>query len=101
MPKILTFEDFYSQLNQEFQIKQESGKWIAAKLIEANELQFKYSDTQEEDRTSFSLVFHTGIDVHLPQKMYSFEHDELGENQIFLVQLSPDDTGNRYEAVFT
>ena len=101
MRKRLSLGDFHSQLNSEFLIEQEPRKWIAAKLIEAKELQYEYSDAQEGMRTSFSLVFHTGIDVYLPQKMYAFKHDELGEINIFLVPLLPDDTGNRYEAVFT
>lgn len=98
MSKILSFEDFNTHLNDFFQIEQESGKWVTARLVEATELQFKYSDVQGETRASFSLVFHT--DFFLSQQMYTFKHDELGVTQIFIVPLSTGTDGNRYEAVF-
>jgi hypothetical protein len=37
----------------------------------------------------------------LPQRIYRLEHDELGALDLFLVPIGRDDSGVRYEAVFT
>jgi hypothetical protein len=101
MNEVLKFQDFQSRLNQEFHIEQESEKWIAVKLVEASELKLKFADTSGVERTSFALVFRAGSDVHLSQSTYTIKHEELGEHQIFLVPIQPDEDGTRYEAVFT
>jgi len=37
----------------------------------------------------------------LPQRIYRVEHDAIGVCEIFLVPLTPDADGARYQAVFT
>jgi len=101
MTKTLSFRDFKSRRNHEFQIEQESNKWIAAKLVEAKKLKFKYSGAGEVQKNAFSLVFQAMSDVYLPQRIYTIKHVELGEHQIFLVPIRPDDDGTYFEAVFT
>jgi len=52
-------------------------------------------------REPFSILFRGPWDPILPQRIYSVEHAELGRFDLFLVPLEPDDSGARYEAVFT
>src|SRR5436309_3177 len=51
-------------------------------------------------RAPFSLVFRGPLEPVLPQRIYRFEHDELGSFELFIVPLGPDESGMRYEAVF-
>ncbi len=53
-------------------------------------------------RAPFSLIFRSpGERRHAPQQIYTVRHPELGEIEIFLVPIGPDERGMRYEAVFT
>jgi hypothetical protein len=49
----------------------------------------------------FSLVFRAGQRDDVPQQIFRVRHDPLGELDIFLVPLGPDEVGMRYEAVFS
>jgi hypothetical protein len=101
MPELLQFKDFLPLLNQEFQIEQEPGKWVPVELIETTELKFNYPVTGGEGRTPFSIVFRASPEVQLLQKNCLIKHSELGEHQIFIVPLQPDENGTYYEAVYT
>ena len=48
----------------------------------------------------FSVYFKGPTRPFLPQKLYTLQHDQMGEFEIFLVPLSQNDQGFRYEAVF-
>jgi hypothetical protein len=48
----------------------------------------------------FSAFFRGPGDHFLQQKMYSFNHEQMGAFELFLVPVSQDQSGFRYEAVF-
>jgi hypothetical protein len=48
----------------------------------------------------FSAFFFGPLDPYLPQNTYSFEHEQMGAFDMFLVPVSRDESGFRYEAVF-
>jgi hypothetical protein len=52
-------------------------------------------------RQPFSLVFRGPHEPLLPQRIYSLRHPSLGALEIFLVPIGPDESGQRYEAVFS
>lgn len=52
-------------------------------------------------RTPFSLLFRGPREPVLAQRIQRLEHDALGPLEIFLVPVGRDDTGTRYEAVFS
>jgi len=52
-------------------------------------------------RAPFSLVFRGPGTPVLPQRIYRMAHAEVGEFELFLVPIGPDEQGLRYEAVFT
>jgi hypothetical protein len=47
----------------------------------------------------FSLIFHGPPEPWYPQGIMRLSHAELGEDDLFLVPLGPDELGMRYEAV--
>lgn len=49
---------------------------------------------------SFSLVFRGPVATVLNQGTYQFTHNSLGEFNIFIVPIDPDEEGQRYEAIF-
>jgi hypothetical protein len=51
------------------------------------------------DHPAFSLLFHAPGTGHLPQQIFTMGHAELGEFDLFLVPLGPEDDRMRYEAV--
>jgi hypothetical protein len=53
-------------------------------------------------RVPFSLMFHApDPSWYAPQQTFSLRHPELGELDLFLVPLGPDDRGMRYQAVIS
>jgi hypothetical protein len=55
----------------------------------------------EGARQPFTLLFHGVFDPWLPQAIYPFDHPALGEFDMFIVPVGPDEVGMRYEAVFS
>ncbi|MBV9196332.1 MAG: hypothetical protein JO168_19520 [Solirubrobacterales bacterium] len=90
----LTAEDFRPLVGTHFGV---AAGPFASELIEVNEL----------DRTAgpglrlpFSLVFRGPLEPLLRQGIHRLEHGQLGELDLFLVPIGPDQAGMRYEAVF-
>ena len=52
-------------------------------------------------RQPFSLVFRGPMAPVWPQSIYRLTRDGLGDLDVFLVPIGPDEIGLRYEAVFT
>ncbi len=49
----------------------------------------------------FHLFFHhPRTDVHLPQKTYRLKHAVLGEIDVFMVPLGPQENGMCYQVIF-
>lgn len=89
----LDHEIFSQHLNTNFRIYA-GGSSIGAELSTVSELLL--SSQQER----FAIVFRGPTEPFLNQGTYRFEHDEMGEFQLFIVPLRRDDDGTSYEAVF-
>lgn len=48
----------------------------------------------------FSVIFKSTDTTAHPQAVYSFMHDELGEQSLFIVPIGQTESGIQYEAVF-
>lgn len=86
-----TSETFADRIGEIFEVVPADGPPLELVLAEC-----------EADRYegSFSLLFHA-LDGRLePQQTFRARHAELGEFDLFLVPLGPDERGMRYEAVF-
>jgi len=90
----LTHEAFTKHLGAKFEAKLEPEKSVELELTEVSEL--KQSARQEQ----FSIVFLGPNDIFLGQGMRQLKHEEFGEFEIFIVPISQEENGYRYQAVF-
>jgi len=96
----LSYTDFTVHRNSVFNIQLSSEKCFDATLIDVSPLENK--GAEDFGRTPFSLVFHIeNKEQLLQQGIYRISHNAMGAFEIFLVPLGPDDSGIRYEAIFT
>lgn len=95
---LLTCSDFEKYNGQIFFLTLLSDNKLKLKLITVTEFK-NYSPLA---RIPFSLVFQTtAIMSGFPQGLYTLQHPEGGDIQIFLVPIGPDSNGMRYEAIFS
>ena len=96
----VTRSDFGQCVGQQFQIEC-GGQAIAAELAAVTGLGFKSADDRScGKRESFSLLFHAPKQWRYPQRTYRMFHPKLGDLDVFLVPLGPDEKGMRLEAIF-
>ena len=89
-------EQFAACLNQDFEIVFSDGT-LPVKLVEAKQWGL---DQPANVRQPFSLSFRIERSVRFPQGTYKVRHPQLGEMEIFLVQVAADATASHFEAVF-
>jgi hypothetical protein len=94
MSASLEHENFAAQLNTEFRVRIDEAN--AVNLILATVSELKTSSLQEQ----FSIVFRGPLEVFLGQGGRQFDHDEMGQFNLFIVPINKDDNGFYYEAVF-
>jgi hypothetical protein len=69
--------------------------------LELTEVKGYLSPAQEQTGMErFSAFFLGPADRYLTQKVYSLDHEQMGTFELFLVPVSRDKAGYRYEAVF-
>lgn len=90
----LTHEALTKNLNTTFRIRVDDSATVETQLIEVSEN--KLLPRQER----FEVVFRAPNEVPLGQGVRWFEHDEMGEFELFLVPISQDEKSTYYEAVF-
>jgi hypothetical protein len=88
-------DQFAACLNQDFEIVFTDGT-LPVKLSEARPLGVR----PESIREPFALTFLGRAGLRLPQGTYKLRHPNLGEMEIFLVQVAADQSGSSFEAVF-
>jgi len=92
----VTREQFAACLDQEFEIVFPDGT-LPAKLTEAKQWG---PDQPANVRQPFTLTFRIERSLRFPQGTYKIRHSQLGEMEIFLVQLAADVNSSTLEAVF-
>ena len=98
MPADLTEKEFSKHVNTTFRAQLDGGLQAELKLDEVKGYPGHPGDQQGMER--FSIYFKGPTEPHLPQQSYTLQHDLMGEFEIFIVPLSRNDQGSRYEAVF-
>jgi len=91
----VTCEQFAACINQDFEIVFTDGV-LPVKLSEARPLGVRL----ESIREPFSLMFVAARPLRLPQGIYKMRHPQLGEMEVFLVQVAVDANSSTLEAVF-
>jgi Domain of unknown function (DUF6916) len=98
MPVILTEKEFSKHVNTKFRVDLDAENSVDLELTEVKGYLSKPNEQTGMER--FSAYFLGPSEHYLPQKSYTFQHDQMGEFEIFLVPVSQIDQGFRYEAVF-
>jgi Domain of unknown function (DUF6916) len=89
-------EHFTPCLNQDFEVVLADGT-LPVKLIEAKQ----WGPDQPPDvRQPFTLTFRVERNLRFPQGIYRMKNAQLGEIEIFLVQVAADQNSSTLEAVF-
>jgi uncharacterized protein DUF6916 len=89
-------EEFAACLDQDFEIVFPDGT-LPVKLLEAKQWG---PDQPANIRQPFSLTFRADRNLRFPQGTYKIRHAQLGEMEIFLVQIAADANSSTLEAVF-
>src|SRR2546421_1904754 len=88
-------QQFAACLNQDFEIVFPDGT-LPLKLSEARPLGAR----PESVREPFALTFLGRAGLRLPQGIYKIRNAQLGEMEVFLVQVAADQSSSAFEAVF-
>jgi uncharacterized protein DUF6916 len=89
-----THAQFAENLNSKFHIQFEDDTTVDLELIEVSELK----STPRQER--FWVLFRGPLDFYLAQRSYRVDHDVLGSHDFFLVPVSQQQDGFRYELIF-
>lgn len=87
--------EFAACVNQDFEIATR-GAPLVLQLFEAR----PGTDPEDGGRQPFALTFRGPPPLRLPQGIYRMSNTQLGEMEIFLVQIAANQTSSTFEAVF-
>ena len=99
----LTLATFADCIGQTFLMSAVPDRSFPLALVEARSL--ASAGTRAEaglrSREPFSLIFRGPGEPVMPQRIYALTHDSLGNLELFLVPIGPDQGGMLYQAIFT
>lgn len=99
----LELSRFEPLVGHSFELRTGDGEPVLLELTGAHpggELSAKQA-AELGKRLPFSLVFRGPAGLYMPQGIRALSHAEIGDLQIFLVQIDQTDEGSVFEAVFT
>lgn len=94
MSELPTREQFTEHLNTKFRAEISAEQSVEMELTEVTELR------ETAHQTTFVLIFTAPGDTPPDQRLYAIQHDALGALDLFLVPVTLDKRGLRFEAVF-
>ena len=92
----LTEAEFSKHVNTNFRVAVEPPVDLELTQIKS----YLSKENEETGMERFSAFFSGPSDRYLDQKIYPIEHEQMGAFDLFLVPVSQDQNGFRYEAVF-
>ena len=92
----LTEKEFSKHVNTKFRVAIDPP----AELDLTDVKGYLSREHEETGMERFSLFFRGPGDRYLRQQIYPLEHEQMGAFELFLVPVSQDQDGYRYEAVF-
>ena len=92
----LTEKEFSKHVNTKFRVVIDEP--VELELTEVKGYLSK--EHEEAGMERFSAFFRGPSNCYLRQQIYSLEHEQMGVFELFLVPVSQDQEGFRYEAVF-
>jgi len=96
-----TSATFQPHVGDHFEVTPQQGEPFEAVLSSWEETTYGSPGEwrQATQRVPFSLVFRGPADGAVSQQTCGFRHAQLGQFDLFIVPLGPDEQGMRYEAV--
>jgi hypothetical protein len=94
---MLSKQTFENINNKVFEILFEVDNSSSCDLIEIS----SPKSNPENGNQSFSLLFQSNSADVYPQGTYVIKNDEIPETALFLVPIATNDTGVKYEAIFS
>jgi hypothetical protein len=94
----LTLATFLPLVNTVFRVRASDSALAEIQLTHA--LPPRHSRPDAGDHKSFSLLFSGSGDRFLEQGIYSFEHDRIGQFDLFIVPIGRSGGRFEYQAVF-
>lgn len=91
--------DFTPFLGQHFYIHTEDHGVLESVMTEVSEVG-KRPPEGFGRRQAFSVLFRGPKEPILPQRIYRVSHQIMGDLDLFLVPIGPDDVGMVYETIF-
>lgn len=98
MPADLTEKEFSQHVNTKFRLNLDGDSGVDLELTEVKG--YLSTHVEQTGMERFSLYFQGPAEPALPQKLYAFQHDQMGEFEMFIVPIAKNDAGFRYESVF-
>ena len=95
-----TLETFAPRVGETFRLQLADAATLELVLADASAPESAAGAEEAGLRSPFSIVLRGPLQPLLPQQMYSFAHDELGDFDLFIVPVAQDESGTQYEAVF-
>lgn len=101
-PKLadLRMEHFAPLVDQAFTLQLPEGSTLQLRLVEAT----AHRQHSPDFRPGFSLLFRCPelpAGQYISQNTYTFEHPALGQLDLFMVPIEPDQSGMRYQCIFS
>lgn len=93
----LTEKEFTRHLNTKFHIDLDGSGDLDLELVE---VAGHKGQPEHPGMERFSAFFQGPMQPRLPQKMYLFKHETMGEFEMFIVPVAGKEQGILYEAVF-
>jgi hypothetical protein len=94
MTQHLSCKSFSDQLHTNFRVHVPEIGAVPLELIEVVE------QTNQPQIEQFCLIFRGPRDPWFEQKIRTIEHDALGNMDLFIAPLGPDEQGMRYQVIF-
>ena len=92
----LTEAEFSKHVNTKFRVAVEPPVELELTQVKG----YLSKPHEETGMERFSAYFRGPSDRYLVQKIYTIDHEQMGAFDLFLVPVSQDQNGFRYEAVF-
>lgn len=98
----MSFESFASLVKSNFSLWIDAQDSVEVELFEVTPLVLgPMGGTPQRTCENFALIFLGPADRLLPQKMYWFESPSIGRFELFIVPVSREPAGIRYQATFS
>jgi hypothetical protein len=98
------FDAFSECVNSTFVVERETGRSVALELVKARQqpkCPVSKANALDSNHEKFSLLFRGPCSEALDQNTYTFQHEQLGRIEIFIVPVGVKDPGHEYyQAIF-